>query len=103
MGTTIKQLLDFLKRNRLRVTYKDLALFLKITPAALGELLALRRPDASWVVNEETGKPSGYAESECHPDLRANDVIADVDDLRRKMSLDKSFSQRPRQPAKAGV
>jgi hypothetical protein len=93
--STVQRVLDFLNRNKLRVTYKDAALFLRVPPQSLGELLAPRRPEASWVVNEETGKPSGYSESECHPDLRTHDIISDVEDLRLKMRLDRTTA-RPR-------
>ena len=89
MDTNVQQVLDFLNRNKLRATYKDVADFLRVPAQSLAVLLGPRRPEASWVVNDETGKPSGYSEPECHPDLRTHDIIADEDDLRRKMRLEK--------------
>ncbi len=94
MDSKIKQVLDFLNRNRLRATYKDVAGFLNVPAQSLSVLLGPHRPAASWVVNGETGKPSGYIESECHPDLRAHDIIADEDDLRLNI-------QREKKPARA--
>lgn len=88
MSSSVQQVLDFLNRNKLRATYRDVAGFLRVPSPALAELLGPRRPEASWVVNDETGKPSGYSEPECHPDLRIHDVIVDQDDLRLRMSLD---------------
>lgn len=90
MESNVQQVLDFLNRNKLRATYKDVAGFLRVPSQALGDLLGPRRPEASWVVNDETGKPSGYSEPECHPDLRTHHIIADEDDLRLRMRLDKT-------------
>ena len=96
MDTKLQQVLDFLNRNKLRATYKDVAGFLRVPARSLGVLLGPRRPEASWVVNDETGKPSGYSEPECHPDLRIHDVIIDEDDLRLKMRLEKTEARRAR-------
>ncbi len=89
MDTNLQEVLEFLNRNKLRAAYKDVAGILRVQARSLAELLGPRRPEASWVVNDETGKPSGYSEPECHPDLRSHDVIADEDDLRSRMRLDK--------------
>jgi hypothetical protein len=89
MDSNVQQVLDFLNRNKLRATYKDVADFLRVPAHSLAVLLGPRRPEASWVVNDETGKPSGYSEPECHPDLRTHDVIADENDLRLRMRLEK--------------
>ncbi|HOW98904.1 MAG TPA: hypothetical protein P5567_02385 [Kiritimatiellia bacterium] len=86
----MQRVLDFLNRNRLRATYGDVARFLGIPMPALAELLGPPRPAASWVVNSETGKPSGYAEADCHPDLRSHDVIVDEADLRLKIQREKT-------------
>lgn len=89
MNANIQQVLDFLNRNKLRAAYRDVADILRVPACALSALLGPRRPEASWVVNEETGKPSGYVEAECHPDLRLHDIITDAGDLRSRMKLDK--------------
>ena len=89
MDSNMQRVLDFLNRNKLRATYRDVAGVLCVPPQSLSVLLGPRRPEASWVVNDETGKPSGYSEPECHPDLRTHDVIADENDLRLKMSIEK--------------
>ena len=95
MKADVQGVLDFLNRNKLRATYKDVAGVLRVPTDSLGVLLGPRRPEASWVVNDETGKPSGYTEAESDPDLRSRDIISDEDDLRTKMQLDK-LSGRPR-------
>jgi hypothetical protein len=91
----LKQVLDFLNRNKLRASYRDVAGVLGLTTGSLFEMLETQRPDACWVVNEETGKPSGYTEAESDPELRSHDIISDEDDLRAKMQVDK-LSGRPR-------
>ena len=96
MESQVQQVLDFLNRNRLRATYKDVAGFLHVPASSLAVLLGPPRPATSWVVNSETGKPSGYPESECHPDLRSHDIIADEEDLRLKMKLDKKSARASR-------
>ena len=91
----LQQVLDFLNRNKIRASYRDVASFLGLPAASLCDMLEPRRMEASWVVNFETGTPSGYAESEIDPGLRSSDVISDADDLRRKMRIDK-VALRPR-------
>lgn len=86
MAINLQRVLDFLNRNKLRATYRDVAGVLCVPPQSLSVLLGPRRPEASWVVNDETGKPSGYSEPECHPDLRIHDVITDGPDLLMKMN-----------------
>jgi hypothetical protein len=90
VSPSIHHVLDFLNRNKLRVSYKDAAGFLKVPPPSLSTLLGPRRPETSWIVNEETGTPTGYSERECHPDLRSHDMIADEEDLRLRMKRDRS-------------
>ena len=102
MASNVQQVLDFLNRNKLRATYRDVAGYLSVPSPSLAELLGPRRPEASWVVNDETGKPSGYSEPECHPDLRIHDVITDQDDLRLRMRLEKrTGAAAPRRPARS--
>ncbi len=86
----MQRMLEFLNRNKLRATYGDVARVLKIPTASLAVFLGPPRPEASWVVNDETGKPSGYPENQYHPDLRTHDIIADEDDLRLRMRLERA-------------
>ena len=37
--------------------------------------LGEKRPEASWVVNSETKKPTGYLPEEMHPNLFKREVI----------------------------
>jgi len=42
-----------------------------------------RDPLHPWVVNKQSGLPSGYPEDACHQDLRLNSrIIRDVGELR---------------------
>jgi hypothetical protein len=91
MKINVQFVLDFLNRNKLRASYRDVAGLLGVPAHSLGMLLGPHRPEASWVVNDETGKPSGYSEPECHPDLRTNDIIADENDLRLRMKVERKI------------
>jgi hypothetical protein len=94
----LKQLLDFLNRNKLRASYRDVAGVLGLPASSLAEMLETHLPEGCWVVNDETGKPSGYTEAESDPDLRSRDIISDEDDLRTKMRLDKQNGRPRRAP-----
>ena len=71
-----KQLLEDILRtlNKCKVpaTYGAVACILKTQPQGIGRLLGQRRPYASWVVNNKTGRPTGYEKHQCHPDLFPN-------------------------------
>lgn len=94
----LKQVLDFLNRNKLRASYRDVAGVLGLPTGSLFEMLEAVRPDGCWVVNDETGKPSGYTEAESDPDLRSRDIISDEDDLRTKMQIDRQNGRPRRAP-----
>jgi hypothetical protein len=34
-----------------------------------------RAPDNSWIVSKTTGRPTGYADAEVHPQLAANETV----------------------------
>jgi len=72
---TIDQILTALNKRRVRATYGAVGQVLGISARNVGNRLGQRRPEASWVVNAKTGKPSGYLPNECHKDLFSNTTI----------------------------
>ena len=72
---TLVDVLRFLNEARVRATYGAVSTVLGVPPQAIGALLGDRRPEASWVVNTETGLPTGYEQTEWHPDLMATSAV----------------------------
>ena len=86
MNCSPESILDYLNRARVRCTYGAFGGVLGIPAIAVGRQLAPRRPYASWVVNADTGSPTGYTSADKHPDLYStSDIIRTPDDLRRRM------------------
>jgi hypothetical protein len=80
------EVLLFLNHEKVRATYGAVAECIGVIPQAMGERLGERTPEASWVVSAEDGRPTGYADSEMHPDLfRSKEVIADASELRERI------------------
>lgn len=87
MTMMIGKILKCLNQHRIRATYGAVAEVLGVIPIAVGKSLGDKRPVASWVVSSATGKPSGYAPQDCHPDLYANErILTSGDALRELMS-----------------
>ena len=59
-------------------------------PRGIGDRLTRlysRSPEASWVVNADTGLPTGYHEHERHPALLSRtEIITNGNELERKMA-----------------
>ena len=72
---TIEHILEALNKQKIRAKYGAVGQVLGIHPRNVGKLLGQRRPEASWIVSAETGKPSRYPASECHKDLYTNPTI----------------------------
>lgn len=74
-------ILAALNHHRQRATYGAVAAFLGQTP----RLLMQGRPrgqDSSWIVAKTTGRPSGYADADVHPELTTHETILTTrDDL----------------------
>ena len=86
MNLSPKSILDHLNRTRVRCTCGAFGGVAGIPPIAVGRQLGPRRPEASRVVNADTGEPTGYAPHQQHPDLYGtNDIIRTPDELRRRM------------------
>lgn len=73
----IQEILKCLGENKIRCTYEALFEYLGIplNQTAIVQLLGERRPEASWIVNKRTRKPTGYKPQERAPDLFTNDTV----------------------------
>ena len=81
---TTDQILDCLDRQRIRATYGAVGAVIGSPPQSVGDALGRRTQRASWVVNAETGEPTGYDRLQKHPELhRTNRIIKTGDELRR--------------------
>lgn len=74
-GVSLGEILGFLNEAKTRATYGAVAALLGVPAVSLGAALGARRPEASWVVNAETGLPTDYEQSEWHPDLLVSSTI----------------------------
>jgi hypothetical protein len=74
---TLDQVLDALDSARQRATYGAVASVLGKSPRMLmrGRTRDQRH---SWIVNRNSGKPTGYSDDELHPDLERNAHIIDT-------------------------
>ena len=71
----IDSLLKALQRNHIRCTYSAAGELIGTSAQSISQYLGERRPEASWVVGRETGKPTGYSETDCHTGLFENSYI----------------------------
>ena len=86
--TSLIDILHFLNEARLRATYGAVASVLGVPPRSMGAMLGVRRPEASWVVNSETGLPTDYEQVDMHPDLfTASTVIRTGHELTLRIAL----------------
>ena len=74
---TLDTVVDLLERHRQRATYGAVA-------AVLGRRATFvmsgypRKSRYSWVVNKETGLPTGYTPEQMHPDLRVRSSVLET-------------------------
>jgi hypothetical protein len=90
MDPRLVRFVDFLDRNRIRATYKAVGEAADVPTQSVGGLLSEKCPLASWVVNDATGEPTGYAQHQKHPELHHTpDIIRTGEDLVRRMKREK--------------
>ena len=80
---TLDEIVHQLDQHAQRATYRAVAQLLGHSPRSLlrGRERARR---FSWIVNRETGRPTGYAEEQIDPRLSSSGaVITDPSDLER--------------------
>lgn len=84
----VAKILQFLNEAKIRATYGAVGEALGNLPGrSVGGMLGDRRPEASWVVNAETGDPTGYERNRCHPDLyRDPHIVKTGLELLRRMA-----------------
>jgi hypothetical protein len=67
-------ILTALNQHQQRATYSAVAALLGQTPRLLMHGKP-REQGNSWIVSKTTGRPTGYADSDVHPQLAANETI----------------------------
>ena len=78
-------ILDCLSRERIRCTYGAVAALIGGTARGVGRQLEAKDPRNSWIVNKATGKPTGYLDSQKHPDLERTDHIISTEQELREL------------------
>jgi hypothetical protein len=90
----LDEILRFLNEEQIRATYGAVAAVLGVIPQSIGARLGSRRAAASWIVNSQSGLPTGYQAGEIHPALFSkNSIIKSGDELQRRMA---TWRKRPR-------
>ncbi|WP_165787131.1 DUF429 domain-containing protein [Pseudohalioglobus lutimaris] len=78
----VNAILAALESKHRRCTYNAMASFLGISLPQLFSALGERRPHASWIVNQNTHKPTKYTKAQEHPHLYDNaQVISSEQEL----------------------
>lgn len=82
---SIDEILTDLNSERIPCTCSAVAEVLRIPPPSLAnQVFGIKRPETSWVVNAQTGRPTGYSFNQMHPELfRTNYIIATGHELRQ--------------------
>ena len=79
----LRLILDCLNRERIRCTYGAAAAVIGGAARGVSQRLKAKDPRNSWIVNKATGEPTGYLDSQKHPDLhRTAHVITTGEELR---------------------
>ncbi len=79
----VQNIIDCLNARKVKATYGAVAGILGCIPQDVGRCLGERRREASWIVNKETGKPTGYDCSQIHKDVCDAKMIADSEELKK--------------------
>lgn len=74
-ATSVDEILRMLNDTRTRATYGAVAAVLGAPARSMGAMLGHRRPEASWVVNADTGLPTDYDQATWHPELLASSAV----------------------------
>ena len=87
-AVSLADILRFLDEAQTRATAGAVAAVLGVPLRSMEALLGARRHEASWVVNGETGLPTGYEQTDWHPDLLAKpEVIRSGQELTLHLAL----------------
>jgi len=87
-SASVADVLAFLNDARTRATYGAVASVIGLPAQSVGQALGERRAEASWVVNDQTELPTGYEQTNWHPDLLASSsVIRTGNELALRLAL----------------
>ncbi len=82
MEIRIDDILDYLNAEKRRCTYGAAAGVLETIPISVGKWLGKRRPEASWVVQKKSGRPTGYTQEQMHREFNTDkEPITDPTEL----------------------
>ena len=70
----LDDILSALNARQQRATYSAVAALVGDTPRQLMRGKP-RAPDNSWIVSKSTGRPTGYADTDVHPQLLSNEKV----------------------------
>ena len=76
-ANSLDSILDQLEQYHQRATYGAVAAIVNTSPRSLMTGRE-RNPRSSWIVNRNTGKPTGYADDQIHPDIAERERILDT-------------------------
>jgi alkylated DNA nucleotide flippase Atl1 len=86
----LEDIIRFLNAEQIRATYGAVADLVGGIPRGVGARLTrlyARSPEASWVVNESSGLPTGYQVHERHAALfRRTEIIRSGSELERRLA-----------------
>jgi hypothetical protein len=83
---SLDEIIRFLNDEQVRATYGAVAELVGGIAQGIGARLGPRRAEASWVVNAESGVPTGYRVEERHPALLSKtDIITSGSELDRRL------------------
>jgi hypothetical protein len=88
MEEKIELIIEYLNKVKTRCTYGAVAEIIGTNSQSVAKYLGERRPEISWIVNANTGDPTGYSDSEKHPELyRTRRMIVSAEVLRRNLGV----------------
>lgn len=82
-------ILEQLDQFHQRATYGAVAAVVNSSPRSLMTGRE-RNARSSWIVNRGTGKPTGYADAQTHPDLEERETVLDTPESVRAWLADPS-------------
>ncbi len=90
MDRELQKIINFLSRECTRATYEAVGEALNLPGSTIGSMLGPHRHDASWIVDAETGEPTGYEAHERHPALHEKEEIitTGLELLRRMVGIE---------------
>ena len=80
------KILLYLNDAKIRCTFRAVGEYIDVPPVGVSQYLGNKRPETAWVVNDKTGMPPGFSESQLHPELtRTDEIIRTGTDLKNRI------------------